>query len=529
MSKKKTIWAFDCETPPFKHGREDLIPFAFGAISDEGERVAFWGDDAAAQFIAWAETIPAALFIAHNGGKFDALFLRDGISGEMLVMDGRIVKCKFLHHEMRDSYSILPMPLKKLGAKGSTDLTWHEKDQREAHKGKIIAYMMQDCVVLLDAVIAFYEQAGKRRLTVASTAFAELKKTEGGQKIKKQSETHDKEFRRFYFGGRVEYFEQGIITGDFHMYDVNSMYPAVMKHYRHPIGSGYRICKYSKASMPKDGAFFADIDCYSLGAFPLRDPKKKTTKYAHGRISVSITGHELIAALECGAVNDVSGTLFIPHDTVDFAEYVETHYSKRNEAKANKNQAGDIFHKLMLNSAYGKLASSPDDKEEIYFAEHGERKPHGGWRTKALDMDGQRIIYARPVQRPEDFYNDVATGASITGAARSVLLRAFAKSKRPIYCDTDSLICEEFRGDIHEGRLGAWKHELSFDTAAIAGKKLYVLIKDKRPLKWASKGVKACPTEIYMAADGETVSISRDAPTMGLRGFNYVTREIKRT
>jgi hypothetical protein len=529
---KILLWAIDCETDPFKYGREP-IPFAWGAVCENGECVTFWGDDATAQFIAWAHTIPKGLMLAHNGGKFDALFLRDGVAGNMLVIDGRIVKCNFLHHELRDSFAILPSALAKLGAKGNIDYTRLEREVREQHREEITRYMMQDCVVLLDAVMAFYQAAGKRRLTVASTAFAALKQTEQGKRIVKMSAAHDAQYRRFYYGGRVQYFAQGIIKKDLQLYDVNSMYPAVMKNCLHPLGAGYDIKRYDKSALPRSGAYFADIECDSLGAFPVRHDNGSVS-YAQGRVKTSITGHELNAAIGCGIVSDVSGILYIPHETIEFSEFVDKHYNLRMEHKAAGDSAGDMFNKLMLNSAYGKLASSPEGKEELNYMERGEIFTRAmraeGWRERIIDHAGERIIAGRPVQRPQDFYNDVGTGASITGAARSVLMRAISNSHGVVYCDTDSILCEEFNGgEVDDNKLGAWKKELDCDTAAIAGKKLYVLLNNKRPVKYASKGVRACPTEIYQAAAGEAVRIDRDAPTIGLRGMSFISREIRAT
>jgi hypothetical protein len=525
---KRKIWAIDSETDPFLYGREPR-PFAWGAVCENGDRVYFWGDDATAQFLAWAKTIPPALFVAHNGGKFDALFLRDGIQGKMLMIDGRIVQCAFLHHDLRDSFAVLPVALAKLGAKAGINYALMERATREANKAEIVRYLMQDCVVLLDAILAFYHNAGKRKLTVASTAFSELKKTAQGARVGKLGAVQDADLRRFYFGGRVQYFNQGIIHGDFKIYDVNSMYPHAMRNFMHPMGAGYKIKSYAKCRLPESGAYFADIEANTLGAFPVRNEKTRATAYLTGRHKLHISGHELNAALECGLVSNISGLIYLPNESVNFAEFVDTHYTARLDAKARGDSGADTFHKLMLVSAYGKLASSPEGKDSIYYCAKGEAAP-AGYKPRVLDYEGGRIIAAAPVERPESFYNDVGIGASITGAARAVLMRAIAKSKGVLYCDTDSILCEEFGGgEIDAAKLGAWKMEATADCAAIAGKKLYVLLKNKRVVKAASKGVKACPTEIYRAAAGEIVTIKRDAPTMNLAGINFLTRDIKRT
>ena len=130
----------------------------------------------------------------------------------------------------------------------------------------------------------------------------------------------------------------------------------------------------------------------------------------------------------------------------------------------------------------------------------------------------------------------MATAASITGAARANLLRNLALSKRPIYCDTDSIICEGFRGELDETRLGGWKLEAEGDRAAIAGKKLYTVfdsaeLKDTgASIKLASKGVRLTPREIVAVCNGDEVTYRNPVPSFKLDGSaEFITRRINKT
>src|SRR6202020_1341429 len=115
----------------------------------------------------------------------------------------------------------------------------------------------------------------------------------------------------------------------------------------------------------------------------------------------------------------------------------------------------------------------------------GEAPPKE-WMEFLQEMnDDDRHKYSFPCERTDDFlvwskpspgrrYNNVATAASITGAARAVLLEAIQNSVDPIYCDTDSLICKSLSGvQIHKSILGTWDLEAEFDRVIIAGKKTY--------------------------------------------------------
>src|SRR5574340_965358 len=108
----------------------------------------------------------------------------------------------------------------------------------------------------------------------------------------------------------------------------------------------------------------------------------------------------------------------------------------RQKAAACKDEGGVIYHKLILNSSYGRFAMSPEGRVACYYAENGEditEKQYEGWRIADIDLENERYILKRPTRRPWQFFEDVATGASITGAARSVLMRAIHKSKRVLY------------------------------------------------------------------------------------------------
>lgn len=529
MSKEKTLWTFDCETPKFMYGRLP-IPFLWIALSEYGDRYIFWGENSTAEFMRWIMTLNNDLLIAHNGGKFDTLFLKEIISGSILMVDGRILKCSPKKGvEIRDSFAILPMALKKLGAKLEIDLDKHERGVREIHRAEIIRYCLQDCIVLMEAVQNFYKMAGRRRLTIASQASAELRAIYPN--LQKMGSIHHQEFSPFFFGGRVQAMQKGIIKGSFKLYDVNSMYPAVMAYEQHPHGSAYKCKDFSIKNLPEHGAGFFMGRCDTRAAFPIRQ-ENKTTPYIIGRnVFVKITLHEVIAALQCGAASNFNGKIFIPEQHTNFADFILPHFASRKKAKAVGDAGADLYHKLIPNSSYGRFAMSPDGREETWFAEKDEDLTElkaVGFTIKDIDLNAERFILSRPVSKPWQFYEDVATGASITGAARARLMRAIATAKNPLYCDTDSLLCESI-GEKVGNELGEWKEEVFCDEVAIAGKKMYALFNKSECVKQASKGVRASPDEIRAVAMGEEIEIFNDAPVMRLKGAKFMSRKIKMT
>jgi hypothetical protein len=99
-----------------------------------------------------------------------------------------------------------------------------------------------------------------------------------------------------------------------------------------------------------------------------------------------------------------------------------------------------------------------------------------------------------------------------------------------LYCDTDSIICED-GADLDTGnQLGQWKLEGEFTRAAIAGRKLYALTNAQGEKKTASKGARLSVDEIEAVAKGKTVNYKKDSPSYSLRfGRRYIERKITKT
>jgi hypothetical protein len=272
-SKFKTATA-DAETDPFLYGRIPE-PFAFG-FYDGSQFRNFWGKDCVEQFMSFLETSKQKYrILMHNGGRFDAMYLLNYIEeGNIKIINGRIAEFKIFGHVFRDSLLILPMPLKGY-KKTEIDYCKFEKENREENKEEILDYLLDDCVYLFDLVDAFYTAFGYK-LTVGGAAITELRKF---HPFEKQGANHDEKFRRFYHGGRVECFEKGEITGNFEMFDVNSLYPSVMKNYTHPHGGAYislsgHNAKFSLENFDLIGhegkPFFINFIGFNDGAMPLK-------------------------------------------------------------------------------------------------------------------------------------------------------------------------------------------------------------------------------------------------------------------
>lgn len=504
----------DLETDPFKVGRA-VKPFAAGFYCEEFYQE-FWGDDCAERVAEYICDLPHKYMIfAHNGGKFDFFLLleRGLIAGPLKIINYRITRCHLGRHQLRDSFSILPVPLAEF-RKSKIDYKLMERPVRNHHKSKILKYLKDDCRDLFEFVAEFITDHGCH-LTIGSAAIRELREF---HPFEYQRASHDEKFRPYFHGGRCEAFQTGIHHGDFHVYDVNSMYPYVMSSYQHPTGSEYVETTWQWAVEHPEWPAFVHFTAWNNGAFLTRTPDGLDFNMEHGEFF--LPAWELHAALRHGlcAIEKIH-TVNRPLETISFGEYV-AHYSKRKRlAKAQKDKAREIFAKLFLNSAYGKFAQNPCNFYVWELFQEGDDELYDGWPVAPWEMALSRppyVIARKPATARQ--YFDVATAASITGAARAILLDALHRSKGVLYCDTDSIICESMPCRKHPTRLGYWKDETpqGVTRAAIAGKKTYAVWNGRKVVKTASKGVQITARDVLDICNGKTVLWEKDAPTFSL-------------
>lgn len=558
MARKKTrgIYAVDIETDPFKYGRTPK-PFAIGLYNSD-EYVQFWGEDCIEQFLDYVQDIQDAIFYAHNGGKFDWFYFLKEMDADIFLINGRISKATINagQIELRDSFLILPAPLKESGEKKDIEIWKLEAEHREEHKHEILSYLYHDCRALFNWVTGFIKNFGLH-LTLAGAAFSELKKT--SYRVENTSEQFDAMMREFYHGGRVQCFEVGAFTIPLKYYDIKSAYPFAMLA-RHWFGGGYR--ETFKLPDIENGSWFAKIHARSHGALPFKYLDEKTgAKKLYfpddGKTRVYMaSGWEIQAGLD-------TNTLFIdkvervwrPNMLENFEEYVYRFYKMKLEAEENGDLLARFFAKLFLNSCYGKFGQDGRDFEKFVLCDFGDvpepylkkmrdeikeekwneygqvhyknftvSKKHGGLLVPYQyhsDTECLKSIFSRPDPSPW-FYN-VATAASVTGYVRAYLWRHICSATRPIYCDTDSLICAAFKG-VEGKALGNWECEANITEAYIAQRKMYALKTDKLDkhgapvLKVASKGVKLNFDQIKSGVlTGATLECQKEAPSFSLK------------
>ena len=543
---KRMIAVLDMETDNFDNQSNiDIKPFVACIYAPELGHLIIWNEDLErfiAQLIKQIEDLPNKYIIyAHNGGKFDYMFLINKLRGKV-SFKGRAIMCASIgNHEIRDSLHLIPEGLKSYN-KQAFDYNKLTRVNRHKHKQDIIKYLESDCTYLYEIVKAFTDSYGIK-LSIGQASMAQLKLSY--PQCANIDEVKDAFLRQFFFGGRVQCFKGKIDkTASFTYYDVNSMYPYVMASYKHPIGNVYT----KRNGIPSDYTCFVCISCFSNGAFPVK-VKNKGTMFPkeYGTYYVSI--HEYHAALDLGLINKCRIKFVVDCNIVTtFDKFVLPLYEQRQTAKQKlrnlkaqgdtssqlyfDTKKDDMFYKYLLNNGYGKFCQNPRNFQEYYLTDPcqvPDLEPET-WGDSPSDQFYDYWIWSRPIKDLR-FYN-VGTGASVTGAARAVLLRAIHSAKGLVYCDTDSLICRSLDNvTIDETKLGAWKVEAQIARVIVAGKKLYAYetIDGKRVVR--AKGASQLAfDDLEAMVRGKIINNRAFGATIGRDGSShYMERRISAT
>lgn len=555
--KLENVAVLDFETDPFDDLKQTPVyPFTACLYSRNFDPVVIWNENYE-EFIAelWQviEELPEDYTIyAHNGGKFDYMFFIHKLRGSV-SFKGRGIMSASIHtksghkHELRDSFHLIPEKLAAY-AKDDFDYSWMLKEKRNKHRDAIIKYMVSDCKYLLDIVTGFLEDFGFK-LSIGQAAMAELKKH---YKVKRIGEHTDEWLRSYFFGGRVECLAgRGHFMGNYKLYDVNSMYPYVMANFAHPVGNNY---SRRRSGSVDENTIFIELECTNHGALVRRNDNNDTSAQEKEGVFFT-TVWEYEAALDLGLIENVNIIGMIDCDMrSDFSKFILPLYAKRQltkkalgKLKRNGITDGeeyltvkkdDLFLKLLMNNAYGKFAQNPRRYKDHYITEPFAPPPAGFEDYRPQYECPEYWIWQKPA--PATRFNNVGTAASITGAARAVLMRAIHGATDAIYCDTDSLICKDIGANtfIHNEELGAWDLEDEFVEIIINGKKTYACKKAKTldksdVFKIRSKGVPEGRLgwgEMLRILHGETIAVPAKAPTITKTGRQvYITRNIRAT
>lgn len=393
-----------------------------------------------------------------------------------------------------DSLKKIPRPVKQIPKdfgleeeKGEIDYTkdrpiGYELDENEK------SYVMHDTIIVSKALNIQFEQ-GLDKMTIAGDAIASVKSMTDFRTLFPVLTKEEDEFVRKSYRGGWTYCNpkfQNKDLGEMEVYDVNSLYPSRMRYCKLPKGSAiYFKGKYQENE--KYPLYVAHI----YATFKLKEGALPCIQDKHNRMFASteyITEYtNILEPLEI-YLTSVDLKLFLDMYDVYYIEYVDGYmfegaYSmfdeyidywnnQKIEAGKEKNAGKRTIAKLMLNSCYGKFASSVKSTSKVpYLKEDGVV----GYET--IEDEDREPVYT-PV------------AAFITAEARDLTIRSAVSCIDVFaYADTDSLHVLK-RGQkpnipIDDFKLGYFKLESSPRRARFLRAKTYIEeIFDEKSGKW---------------------------------------------
>ena len=350
-----------------------------------------------------------------------------------------------------------------------------------------IAYIKNDVVIVAKALEYLFNM-GLTRMTAGSNALGEYKKIITMSNFKglyrHLNYEVDRDIRRAYRGGftYLNPIYKGITTGEGEVLDVNSLYPSVMYKEILPFGDPFfYVGEYKEDKVYP--LYIQRLTC----SFKIKKGKIPTIQIKHSRfvdneyltdsgnepVALTLTSIDLKLFLEQYDVWDLryeSGWKFKGMRGL-FTDYIDKWIKVKNDSTISGNKGMRQVAKIMLNSLYGKFATSLDVQGKIPYLEDDIVKYKLGEKEK---KDG---VY-------------LPMGAFITAYARDKTIRTSQAIKdystkkygKDMYCysDTDSvhtlLPIDELKQfcDIDDVKLGAWKHESHFTRAKFIRQKTYL-------------------------------------------------------
>ena len=389
-----------------------------------------------------------------------------------------------------DSMKLLPMSVEKIAnsfhlpiSKGKIDYAAHnDLPYGSPLTDEEKEYIINDVKIVAHA-IGYFQSQGLDRITIGSCAMSEYKKLIGQRAFDRLFPVlhHHDDIKQSYRGGftYVNPKFAGKNLGSGVVLDVNSLFPWVMRTKLLPHGTPiFFRGKYEPDELyPLYTQMFTCEFELKPGKIPTIQNRRFGSEYITSsndeQMTLCLNSVDLELFLENYEIfNPVwhNGWKFMGTNGL-FDEYVDKWSEAKIQARKDENWGLYMIAKLFLNSLYGKFGTSRTRRSKIPY------------------MDGEVVAYKdTDPEQTDGVY--VAMASFITSYAREKTIRAAQKicddyeagrSKIQFcYADTDSLHCISEDLSLPEGldidpyRLGAWKHESSFDRAKFLRAKCYI-------------------------------------------------------
>lgn len=410
-----------------------------------------------------------------------------------------------------DSLNWLRASIKSLGEalgthKGEIDFdtcTFEELDQ----------YCRQDVEILKDSVLMLLKfirkyNLGNFQLTRASQTFTAYKHRFMTHKLWIHAHRQAQLLERLsYRGGRNEARIIGTTRQTIYDFDVNSLYPFVMRDNEYPT----KFIRYMEGTSVIDlTRLLEEYAVIAKVLIEIKEPfiglKTERLIFPIGKFWVTLTTPELKRVLQRGIIHEVK-ELAIYEKAPIFKKWVDELYELRLMFKTAGNKVFEEFTKGLLNSLYGKFGQRIQDAKKVGEAPLEEISVERIiiHETKQCfteySFGGQ--TYRRSPGNTEWRDSFPAIASHVTAYARLYLydLMVLAGMENVFYCDTDSLFLAllgmlRLKPLLHETKLGMLKLEGKADYLRVRGCKDYKLGEVEK-IKGIRKDAKQLSENVY--------------------------------
>jgi hypothetical protein len=506
---------------------------------------------------------------AHNAGHFDSLwFIQKAIDLEIKpikinLQGSRVLRAQIRKVTLMDSMGLLPFSLEKAGKivdSKKLELPFGFEKMNDLNPEEfaiLIDYLRQDCKLLWDILHTLKGFADDNNIilrnTIGSTSWNNMFKNLG-KKIGIKWGIGEWNFsRKGYFGGRTEVYK--IQSDKGYRYDRNSSYPAALVETALPMGRHRQVGRKAATSAFTGrcpGIYRATVsvpDEHYYPVLPLRTEERLL--FPTGKFTGEWTLIELQYAEQCGVkIQDITFALI--WETSDYI--LQKWCQNKWDLRANCGNDGlSMWLKWLMNSLTGKLGERADKSRVIFSDENTEPVFCDGHKNKcnginhpahcccehrcigkcgkwdAIGSDGK--VWSKKVWSiPRNSYPHWS--AYLTASARISLHKQLTLAgNHGVYCDTDSVICENEIFENIGQNLGQWKLEGNYQNWVAIAPKLY-RYNDGDVAVIKGKGFPQLTDEGFIKLkDGETLEIGLRPETfkMGLkRGQIWNTRLLKK-
>jgi len=408
-----------------------------------------------------------------------------------------------------NSFSVLPYSLDKLMRtflkKGKTPLDDLAKRNRE------------DCVDLHSILQTFFGNVRQGGLTISQIAMNYFRTGYLSHEVHNNFR-FDNLVRETYHGGRVEIFNFNIDPEKTaYLFDINSMYPYVMKENPYPIGKYEKTYKHDPDSLG-----ICKVVAKDMSNIPFMcETISHETMFLAGKKEMWITTALYESMKEQGQEIEFKYGYETNKVEYIFEDFIKDLFSRRLKAKEQNDEVWNFTYKLLMNSLYGKFGQRTEKK--TYYINVESDSAEG---LIPITPDAQ---FSYLCEKHRNIFVVPSIASFVTEYAKLHLRDYMGRLpfEDLIYCDTDSVYAWSDRLE-NSKQLGKMKLEARAKPFFVVKPKLY-LAGDESTGKFKIKAKGIPQSEINLINFHKFLSGEQIVSKRGLVKFKSAIKKMHRT